>query len=327
MTDITQGGAESAPPPEPFAPVDLDASDAREQLVEQESREGADAAPVEEQTSGETEATDSAEETLPPIEAPKSWTKDRKEQFGSLPRELQQYVADRAQEQDRDFRQRQNEAAEKLKGLTAKEQAVEQARQQYETTLPQLFQLFQQQQAGEFADIRTIQDVEKLAREDWPRYLQWDVAQKKMAAVQQEVQMVQQRQMQDRSQKFNEFAKSQDSLFSEKVADMADPEKAKELQKRAISVLTDLGFTDAELAKSWSGEGDISLRDHRMQLLIRDATLWREAQSKAKSATPKAQAKPQSSGSGAKGGDDLASVAEKGDMEAFFALRAKQGHR
>ena len=37
----------------------------------------------------------------------------------------------------------------------------------------------------------------------------------------------------------------------------------------------------------WNGAKDLSLRDHRVQLLIRDATLWREAQAKAA-----AQAKP-----------------------------------
>ena len=32
----------------------------------------------------------------------------------------------------------------------------------------------------------------------------------------------------------------------------------------------------------WNGQKELSLRDHRLQLLIRDATLWREAQTKAK---------------------------------------------
>ena len=36
--------------------------------------------------------------------------------------------------------------------------------------------------------------------------------------------------------------------------------------------------------QSWHGQRDLSLRDHRVQLLIRDATLWRDAQAKAKAA-------------------------------------------
>src|SRR5262249_28743249 len=55
----------------------------------------------------------------------------------------------------------------------------------------------------------------------------------------------------------------------------------------AIDVLRELGFDEAELAQSWNGAKDISLRDHRLQLLIRDAVLWREAQAKAKAAALK----------------------------------------
>ena len=311
---------ETAAEPE-FKPVDLDAKDAQAQLDAQELPEGDDAAPADKQPSGETKEPEPAEE--PPIEAPKSWKKDEKERFQSLPRETQTYLAEREQERDREVRRSQNEAADKLKALAVREQAVEQARQQYEATLPQLAQLFQQQQAGEFSDIKTIQDVEKLAREDWPRYLQWDVSQKKIAAAAQEMQMVQQRQAQERMQQFSEFATKEDSLFAEKVPEMADKEKAVKLQQAAVKLLKDVGFDDTELAKTWGGESALSLRDHRVQLLIRDATLWREAQTRASTAVPKLVPKPQSSGSGGKGVDDLRSAAEKGDMEAFVALRAK----
>ncbi|HEY7246259.1 MAG TPA: hypothetical protein VH678_20490 [Xanthobacteraceae bacterium] len=248
-----------------------------------------DGAPQDTQVPAETTTESQAEpeEIHPPIEPPRSWNAGEKERFRSLPRETQAYLAEREQERDREIRRSQNQAAEKLKGLSVKEQAVEQARQQYEAALPQLLQLLQSQQAGEFANIKSIADVERLAREDWPSYLQWDVAQKKIAAVQQEMQAAQQRQAQDRVQKFTEFAKREDDLFAERVPDMADPEKATKLQQQAISVLKDVGFTEAELAGSWNGDKDLSLRDHRMQLLIRDATLWREAQQKATQALKK----------------------------------------
>src|SRR5205085_718859 len=144
-----------------------------------------------------------------------------------------------------------------------------------------------QQQAGEFSDIKTIADVEKLAREDWPRYLQWDLAQKRIAAAQQQMIAAQQRQARENASKFAEFAKREDSLFAEKVPDMADPDKAARLQKQALSILADLGFSEEELGRSWNGRGDLSLRDHRVQLLVRDAILWRDAQAKAKAATTK----------------------------------------
>lgn len=248
-----------------------------------------DAAPAEGQPSGET--TDGVPEPVeaqasdPPIEPPRSWTKEAKERWQSLPRETQEYLATREQERERELRRGQNEAAEKLKGLTAKEQAVEQARQQYEAALPQLMAALQSQQQGEFADIRTVADVEKLAREDWPRYLQWDLAQKKVAAVSQQAAEAQQRAQNEQRQKFAEFAKREDDRFIERAPELSDPKKAEALQRSAMTVLKDLGFEDSELAQAWQGAKDLSLRDHRVQLLIRDATLYRDAQAKAKAAT------------------------------------------
>src|SRR6266566_3615310 len=228
-----------------------------------------DAAPVDAQDPGErTEGADRQQEPAP-IEPPRSWTKEDKELFTGLPRATQERLAERERSREGDFLRRQNEAAEKLKGLTAKEQAVEQARQTYEAALPQLLQTLQQQQAGEFADIKSMADVERLAREDWPRYLLWDLQQKKIADVTQQLLATQHRQVQERLAQFTEFAKRQDDLFKEKVPDMADEAKA------------------AELQPLWNGQKELSLRDHRLQLLIRDATLWREAQAKAKAAAVK----------------------------------------
>jgi len=246
-----------------------------------------DAAPVDAQDPGErTEGADRQQEPAP-IEPPRSWTKEDKELFTGLPRATQERLAERERSREGDFLRRQNEAAEKLKGLTAKEQAVEQARQTYEAALPQLLQTLQQQQAGEFADIKSMADVERLAREDWPRYLLWDLQQKKVAEVTQHMLAAQHRQAQEKLTQFVEFAKRQDDLFKEKVPDMVDEAKAAELQRRALAVLADLGFDEAELVPLWNGHKELSLRDHRLQLLIRDATLWREAEKKAKAAATK----------------------------------------
>jgi hypothetical protein len=259
------------------------------QLAGDESTAGAgDATSQETGTRGETENADPGAQPPPPIEPPRSWTKEDKELFTSLPRETQERIAERERSRESDFLRRQNEAADKLKGLTAKEQAVDQARQQYEAALPQLLVMLQAQQAGEFADIKTLADVERMAREDWPRYALWDVQQKKIADVARQLSEVQQRQALEKQQQFSEFARHEDDLFNEKVPDMADAKKAAELQTRCLATLTGLGFAEAELAQSWNGQKDLSLRDHRVQLLIRDATLWREAQAKAKAA----QARP-----------------------------------
>jgi hypothetical protein len=237
---------------------------------------------------GETESADpAAGETpeLPPIEPPRSWTKEARERWASLPRETQEYLAEREMERDRDLNRRQSEAAEQRKALEAERGKVEQARQSYENALPQLLATLQAQQAGEFGDIRTIADLERLAAEDPSRYQRWDLAQKKIAAVQAEVSAAQQREKQEHQQRWSEFATRQDQLFAEKVPDMADAAKAEKLQKAAVGVLRDIGFTDDELAQSYHGQLGLSLRDHRVQLIVRDAILWREAQAKAKAAS------------------------------------------
>ena len=246
-----------------------------------------DAAPVEAQAPGETQATEPEPQEVSPIDPPRSWTKDEKERFATLPRETQEYLATREQERDAATRRSQNEAAEKLKGLTAKEQAVEQARQQYESALPILLQNLQATHAGEFADVRTMQDVQKMAAEDWPRYIRWDAAQKQIAAVQQESLAAQQRQSLEKVSKFAEFASKEDALLTEKVPEMADEKKAADLQKKAVTALKAIGFNDQELGEAWNGQKELSLRDHRVQLLIRDAALWRDAQSKANEVTKK----------------------------------------
>jgi hypothetical protein len=260
------------------------------QEVDQESsaEEAQDAAPETQDPGEQTETADPAAAEQPPIEPPRSWTKEDKELFASLPRATQERLAERERSRESDFLRRQNEAADKLKGLSAKEQAVEQARQHYEAALPQLLATLQQQQAGEFSDIKTMADVERLAREDWPRYLLWDLQQKKVAEVQQQMLAAQQRQASEKVQQFGEFAKREDDLFKEKVPDMADEAKAAALQGKALSLLRDLGFDEEnELVPAWNGQKEFSLRDHRLQLLIRDATLWREAQAKAKVAAVK----------------------------------------
>lgn len=251
-----------------------------------ESGDEPDAAPPEVEAPGETQEAEPAE-ALPPIEPPRSWTKEAKEQWQSLPRETQEYIASREQERDREIRRSQNEAAEKLKGMSAKEQQLEQARQQYEAALPALLQSVQQAMAGEFADIKSMADVEKMAAEDWPRYVRWDAAQKKVAAIQQEVRATHERQAHEATAKFADFAKREDDLFLERAPEFADKDKAAKLQDAAIGILKDLGFAEDELGKLWNGQDRLSLRDHRVQLLIRDGIKYREAQEAAKKAVAK----------------------------------------
>jgi uncharacterized protein (DUF1697 family) len=251
---------ESAAPATDPEPVSAEADDAQPQ-----------ADPVE-----TTEEAEPAAE--PPIERPRSWTKDEDAEWQSLPRAMQQKIVAREQERDAGLRRSQNEAAEKLKGLSAKEQAVEQAKQQYEAALPALLKTLQQQQAGQFSDIQSMADVEKLASEDPFRFSLWQAQQMKIAAVKQEVDLTQARQTQDQQQQWSKFAEEQDKLAIERIPDLADKAKASKLQDTVAKYLEGIGFTNDELGKNWNGER--VFRDARMQQILLDAARYADLKAK-----------------------------------------------
>jgi hypothetical protein len=242
-----------------------------------------DAAAAPPQPPGETEGAEPAEE--PPIEPPRSWTKEARERFASLPRETQEYLASREQERDVATRRSQNEAAEQRKALEAERTKVEQARVQYEAALPEAMAALNAQHAEQFPDVKTYADVEKLAREDWPRYVLWDAQQKRIAGTRAQLAAASERQALDKQTKFADFAKRESELFAEKVPEAADPEKFGKLKDAALTTLRDLGFTDDELGKMWRGDMELSLHDHRLQLLLRDGVQFRAARAAAKNPT------------------------------------------
>ncbi len=253
-----------------------------------EKRDGVEAPPTEKAPAEEGPTPEPADFTTevdpdaqpdesPPVEAPRSWSKEEKERFNSLPRETQEYLTRRENERDTALRRGQNDTATLRQNLEAREQAVEQMRQQYEQVLPALMQQLQQQQMGEFADIRTQQDVDNLARNDWQRFAMWQAHQMKVQNLNQMAQANYQRQTQEYATKWNQFAQKEDNLFAEQATEMNDPAQAREIATKAVETLRDTGFSDDDLNKLWSGQASVSLRDHRMQLLIRDAARYRAA--------------------------------------------------
>jgi len=232
-----------------------------------------------------TEAQEPAE--LPPIEPPRSWSKEWKEEFATYPREAQEKILQREQERDSAIRRGQNEVADARKQIEAERQAAEQARKQYETALPQLLQALQDQQAGEFADVKTPADIEKLCDDDPLRFIKWTAHQQKVAAVHREFQQVQERQAIEYKKQWSDYASKQDAELAERAPELKDPERARKVADGARGVLKDLGFNDQELGQLWNGEASLSLRDHRLQLLLLDGVKYREAKASVSKPTPK----------------------------------------
>jgi len=234
-------------------------------------------------SSEEPEAT---EAETPPIEPPRSWTKEAKERWSALPRETQEYLAQREQERDRGLNRSQNELAEQRKAIEAERSKAEQARKDYEAKLPALMQALNDANAGVFADIRTIDDVTKLAAEDPFRYLQWQAHQSKMAAVQAEVDRSNQDKATEDHRKWADHVQTEGQRFAEALSTQ-DKANLKSLMEAAPAFLNDRGFTNEELTSLWQGKEKISLHDHRLQSLILDGMKYRDLQKAPLKAAPK----------------------------------------
>jgi hypothetical protein len=244
------------------------------------------AAPAAEQAHGEDEGADPANE--PPIDRPKSWTEAEDAEWRATPRALQQKIVARELERDNALRRTQNDAAEKLKGLTAKEQEAEKARQQYEAQLPALMQTLQDAQQASFGDIRTVADVERLQAEDPFRFQAWQVQQMKLQAAHAETERVNRERSQAQQSEWAQHVQKENELAAEYIPELADKVKGHALTQRvATELLPELGFKESELNDLASGKSKLSIYDHRVQRLLADAVKLRDIQK-----APKAVAKP-----------------------------------
>jgi hypothetical protein len=223
---------------------------------------------------GETHEADPA--ARPPIAPPRSWTKDARAHWQTLPRETQAYVAAREQERERELRRSQNEAAAKLKSLKSKEQAAEQARQKYEIALPTLLQALQGLQAATFADITSVEDANRLAVVDPPRFKLWQAHRQQIGMLEQELRRARQHRVQDSQARWSAFASEQDRLFLLRAPKLSNPTCAQRAMDAATRILEDIGFNQDELKQAWTGERFFSLRDHRLQWLIFENIRYRE---------------------------------------------------
>lgn len=247
--------------PEP-APVEKPAEAAP--VEPPELADEANAAPQDEAT-GETQEADPAE--VPPLELPRSWTKDRAEQWKALPRDVQEYLTEQASRDSAEVRRSQNEAAEARKAIEAERKQLESARQQYEAKLPALVQTLQDVQAEQFPDIKTFADVQRMALEDPYRKIQWDTHQQKLQAVAWEAQQAEERKTKEAQENWTKHVQEENAKFIERVPEFADKAKAKAFQDRAPSELNELGFSNEEL-QTWGKGEKISPYDHRMQFLL-----------------------------------------------------------
>jgi hypothetical protein len=246
-----------------------------------------DAAPPKEATGKEEpEADDPEEDAPPPIERPRSWAKELDEEWASYPREAQEKIAKREQERDTAIRRSQNEVAEQRKAVEAERSKAEQARQDYEAKLPALMQALQDANQGTYADIKTIDDVTRLAQEDPFRYLQWQAHQSKMAAIQADQDRANRERETEAQSAWTKHVQDEAAKFNDALSD-ADRGKLKDLMEAAPKFLEDKGFTQSDLQALWNGKDKLSLHDHRLQGLILDGMKYQNLQNAPKAVAAK----------------------------------------
>lgn len=234
----------------------------------QESAPEADAGPPE--APSETAEVNPAE--LPPIERPRSWSKDDDDDWNALPRARQEKIAANERAREADINRRINEAAESRKAVEAELAKTNEERKQYVAKQAAYTQALEGALQAEFADIRNMDDVRRMQAEDPFRFQQWQLRQMELSAAQSERQQNEQQEANDKRTKWSDFTKEQDRLLGEKVS-KSDIDKYTPL---AGNHLAEFGFTDSERNGFVEGE-KISLFDHRMQRIILNSMKWEES--------------------------------------------------
>jgi hypothetical protein len=141
--------------------------------------------------------------------------------------------------------------------------------------------------AGEFADIKTVQDVERLAASDPARFAKWGQLDSQVRQVQQELANIRTQQAQAYTAAYQQFAVQHDKAVEAMVPELApgaDPRAKALFQQTAADLLKEVGYSDHELRHAWQNGGVFMLRDARAQKIVADAARWRISQAKAKEA-------------------------------------------
>ena len=241
------------------------------------SGEEPDVAPPDGETSDETEGDDNPAGE-PPIDPPRSWNKADRELFATLPPETQKRLVELDRTRELEIRRGQNEVAERNKAADAERQAAEQARRQYEQAIPTALTILDAEIIRDFPDIRSQQDIQRLAQTNPGRWADLQARIQTRNGYVAEAAQIQQRTAAEQAQAFERYVAQESEAFLAKAPEFADPEKASKLQTEALGTLRDLGFNDQEIEAAWTHGQPMSLRDHRVQLALRDAMRWRRGQ-------------------------------------------------
>jgi len=240
-------------------------------------KEPAGDGPAKEPVTG-SESEGEGDPETPVIAAPSSWPAEARDAFAKLPADLQKVIRERDAEQTAAFNRQVNEAADKRKAADAELLAASQERQQYVQSLAAVVDKLIKQTAGEFADIRSPDDLERMAAQDPARFIRWQARAQALQAASSDMQAAADRERQEQETRFNGWLGEQRSKLLQAIPELADPAKAKALVAEQTDYLRSIGFNTQEIG---------SVLDHRMAVVIRDAALHRKSQAATRSASAK----------------------------------------
>lgn len=297
------------------------------------------AASVEEQATGEAQEADA--DANPPLELPRSWTKDQTERWSKLDRDMQDFLLEHERKITTGTNQRLNEAADIRKAAEAKAEQADKVRQTFEAKLLAPITpvaLVEEKMRAEFGDIQSTAQLERLQQEDPFRFQRWLFLQAEHAGANAEQQASEQRRSQEKQSKRAAYESEQTKLLHEMVPDMADPKKAAEKRESAIAMLTDDLGLKMDTLQRWMQDdvGHEILSSAGIQKLIADQLAFKDMKSAPKAVVrsnlPPVQrpgtARPQGQAASERAQVLEKSLTNSGDLkDAVALLQARRGRR
>lgn len=272
--------APEQPEQESVPPADEAGVEQPEKESTSDEEDGAATASEEEQPSGDDDEQKDAADEPPPIPMPASWSKEERDVWESLPRDQQERLAERERVRRIEIDRRLQEIAERNKSVDAEVQAAQQARDQYKSGIESLAAQASTFIASEFSDIKTWEDVHRMAAEDPARFTRWKAATEQAQALHAERQRLAAEDQAKQAQAFENYARQEIAEFVKAAPEFADPKQGAQLREEArLMLIDDYGFSDDELNALWTG-APMSIHDHRIQLAIRDALAFKKAKAK-----------------------------------------------
>lgn len=273
--------SQQAPVEQPAAPprqAPLQPADGAESITEPD--DGAEPATPDDDLEFD-DGTEAEPAQAPSLEMPESWSKSTAETWQSFTPEQQQFLKQQDAKRTQGITRQMNElkaaeekAAQREQAIKEHELQVGQASQRYATAAERDF-------LSKFSDLKSQEDVVKLATDNPARYLQYDASLKAAMASRQEAQMFEQREREGTLKQLQDFRVAENTKLAE-LAGLKDEASATAFEKEVHDATDALGIPRERVAQYRAEEA----------LLVRDAMRYRKAMAKKQAALKAASPPP-----------------------------------